>query len=48
MNGIKSNQSLKLDAEINSGSLSHPVTSHEEIIKVMNVQSIDFIAGMLE
>ncbi|KAL5582467.1 hypothetical protein UlMin_014909 [Ulmus minor] len=32
MNGIQSTQSLKLDAEINSGSLSHPVTSHEEII----------------
>ena len=48
MNGIQSNQSLKLDAEINSGSLSHLVTSHEEIVKVMNIQSIDFTVGMLE
>lgn len=37
MNGIQSAESLSLDTEVKSGSLSFPTTSHEEMVSGISV-----------
>lgn len=42
MKEIRSAESLRVDAEDKSGSLSLPTTSHEEIVAVRNIYTIHF------